>query len=325
MLEIIIDNRDGQLWDISGIVSDVSYRTSRIGKASSFEFTLIKGGLYENQAFKYNNGDIVRARKDGEPLFYGYIFTIDSGRDEKVKITAYDQLRYLMSNDTYVFKNSSVGDVIQRIANDTGLKVGDLEDTGYKIPKQVEDGSKLLDIICNAIADTTRATGKLFVLYDDFGLLRLRNAFDWKLDISIGDTSLAYDYQLKRSIDSDTYNRIKLVRDNKDSGHRDVYIAQDSASIARWGRLQYYRKVDENANPAQINEWLNNLIALKNRESCSFTIDALGDSRVRAGCALSINIAELNTNNYFIVDECVHKFDGPADHTMKLDLKVYSL
>jgi hypothetical protein len=323
MLEIIIDNRDGNLWDLSGIVSAATLSTTRIGKAASFEFTLIKGGLYENTGFQYSPGDVVRVRKDGVPLFFGYIFSIDNGRSEAVKITAYDQIRYLMANDWYQFENVTVGEIIARIAGDMKLKVGTMEDTGYKIPSQLEDGTKLLDMICNALAATTVGTGKLFVFYDDFGELRLRNAFDWKLDISIGDVSLAYDYQWKRSIDSDTYNQIKLVRNNKEKGSLDGIVLPDDSNIAKWGLLQYYRKVDDNANEAQMQEWAKNLLDLKNRESRSFSIDAIGHVAVRAGCAVSINMAELATNHYFIVEECVHNFEGPEDHTMKLSLKVY--
>lgn len=322
MLEIVIDNRDGNLWDISGISSNVDYKTSRIGKASSLEFTIVTGGLYEDKKFKCGNGDVIRVIKDNVPLFYGYIFSIDSGRDEAVKVTAYDQTRYLMGNDTYVFKNATAGDVIKRIAGDTGLKIGKIAETGYSIPSMVEDGSKLLDIICNAINKTLMGNKRIYIFYDDFGQLTLRDMADWKLDISLGDESLMYDYKQKRSIDSDTYNRIKLVQDDSATGHRDVYIAQDSETIAQWGRLQLYQKVDDKLNAAQIKQSMNNLLELKNRESKSFNVDAIGDIRVRAGCSISINIAEIGINNYFLVEECSHKFDG-VDHTMSLELKVY--
>jgi hypothetical protein len=320
MLTVEIDNRDGYMWELPA--SDVTYKTSRVGKAASLEFTLIKGGFYEAKEFKYNPGDVVRVQLDGQPVFYGYIFNIEGGRDEAVKITSYDQFRYLMGKDTYVFKNVTVGDVIKKIAGDTGLKVGKLVDTTYKIPSMLEDGSGLLDIVVNALGYTLTGTGRIYVFYDDFGELTLRDIADWKLDLSLGDVSLAYDYKLKRSIDNDTYNRIKIVQDNKKTKHRDVYIAQDSSTIAKWGRLQLYEKVDEKMNAAQIKEILNNLITLKNRETRTFTIDAIGDIRVRAGCSVSVNIEEIGFETYYLVEECTHKFDG-SDHTMSLELRWY--
>lgn len=316
MLEIMIDNKDGNVWDVSELVSDVTWKTSRIGKPASVDFTLIKDGI-----FQCNNGDVVRIRLDEQNVFYGYVFVVDDGKDEDVRILAYDQTRYLMVNDTYVFKNVTATEVVEQICGDFGLKFGTLEDTLYKIPAMVEDNKKLIDTICKALALTLISTGRIYVLYDDFGELTIRNVEDMKLDFIIGDDSLMYDYSQKRSIDSDTYNQIKVVQDNKTSGHRDVYILFDSANIAKWGRLQLYQIADENMNAAQINEQLKQLIESKNREQKTLKLDVIGDIRVRAGCYISIYIEGLSLNQYFLIDECSHKVSG-ADHTMSLELRV---
>jgi hypothetical protein len=318
MLEIIIDNRDGNLWDISPLVSDVTYRTTRIGKASTVELTLIKGGLYEDNAFRYGPGDVVRIRQGEAPIFYGYVFTIESGRDEAVKLTAYDQLRYLMASDSYVFQDVTAADVIRRIASDFQLNVGTLEDTGYVIPKMVENNAKLIDIICKALDQTLIATLRNYVFYDDFGELTLRDVRNRTLDVVIGDESLLFDYKEKKSIDN-SYNRVKIVQDRKEKGVRYVYIEQDSANIAKWGLLQYYLVADENRNEAQISQSLRNYMRWYNRESRSLTLEAIGDIRVRAGCYLPVRIAEWELDQFFLVDSCTHRFSG-ADHTMSLEL-----
>lgn len=325
MLQVLVDNRNGNVWDLP--VSSMSYKTARIGKASSVDFTFLSGGIYESTNFQINSGDIVRVTLDDIPVFYGYVFKIDGGRDESVKIAAYDQTRYLMGSDTYVFKNTTATNVLKKIANDSGLKIAsDIVDTSYAIPKIVADGDKLFDIIVNAIADTTRATGKLYIFFDNFGELTIKRNEDLTIDLSLGDQSLVYDYSMSRSIDSDTYNRIKLVQDKKNKDGkvtgRDVYIAQDSNNIDKWGRLQYYQKLDDGLNAAQINEVLTALSQLKNRETRTFSISALGDIRVRAGSKLSVNIEEVGVNEYYLVDECEHKFDG-EEHTMSLTLKVF--
>lgn len=174
--------------------------------------------------------------------------------------------------------------VIRRIAGDFGLRLGRIDNTGYRIPTMVEDGEKLLDIACKALDLTLINYNRNYVMFDDFGALAVRNTAEMVLQFIIGDQSLLYDYNYERSIDDNTYNRIKLVRDNKDTGKRDVYIAQDSANISKWGTLQLYEKVDENQNPAQIRELLNTLITLRNKETEKITLEAIGDIRVRAGC-----------------------------------------
>jgi len=321
LIELLLDNKVGKVWDIAQLVSDITWKTTRIGKPGSLEFTLLRNGIYQTSDFQYNNGDIVSFRMDGANVFYGYIFKVGEGKDEGVKILCYDQIRYLLINGTYVMKDVTASDLVKRIAGDFQLKLGRIDDTGYRIPTILEDNQKLLDILCKALDLTLIHDGKNFFLYDDFGALSLRKSEDMRLDFMIGDRSLMYDYSAERSIDNETYNKIKLYRDNKKSGKRETYIAQDSANIAKWGLLQLMQSVDENMNLAQINERLNALITIKNRESRSMKIEAIGDIRVRAGCYVHIYIEDRGINQPFLVEGCSHRFDG-SNHTMSLELKV---
>ncbi|CAG7617010.1 hypothetical protein PAESOLCIP111_01970 [Paenibacillus solanacearum] len=318
MLTIIIDNKDGMMWDISGIVPEASYKTSRIGKASTFEFKLVHGGLYQSADFKINVGDIVRVRHNETNLFYGFIFTIEEGRGEEVSVSAYDQLRYLQANESYQFFDMTATDMIRLIAKDFELNVGTLDDTGYKIPAMIEDNKKLFDIICKALTFTLQSTGRNYVLFDNFGELTLRNIEELTLDCSLGDMSLLYDYKHKRSIE-DAYNVVKLVQENKEKQLHREYVLMNSNNIRKWGKLQYFQIIDEKLNTAQVNEKLETTMRLRNREKRSFHMDALGDSRVRAGFYVSVNISELGLDQFFLVNECKHKFDG-MDHTMSLEL-----
>jgi len=322
-ISVKILNRQGSggEWDVSEIVEGLSWKTSRIGKAGSISFTLVKGSPFQSSDFTYNNGDIVRVRVDKTNVFHGYIFSIDEGRDEAVTITAYDQMRYLMNLDTYVFKGVTATEILQRIAKDFGLKLGTVVDTGYKIPTMSEDSQKLLDIICKGITLTFSNTGRDYCLYDDFGALCLRGINDVELDLIVGDGSLMYDYNIKTSIDSDTYNQIKLYKDNQKTGNRELFVAKDSVNIKRWGLLQLYQSVDEDMNKAQIDALLKKLATLKNRETKSLRVSALGDIRVRAGMRVRIVISEYGVDQALLVDECTHDFDGAA-HTMTLDLRV---
>jgi len=323
MMEILIDNKDGNVWDISDIVKDVSWTTTRVGRSASVDFTIIDGGIYQSNSFNVNNGDIIRIRLGTSNVFYGYVFSISTNQTGEISIQAYDQLRYLMNKDTYVFKNVTTGDVIRQIADDFKLKVGRIDDTGYKIPSMVEDGQTLLDIIEKANTLTMHNTNSFFMFYDDFGALSLRQVSDFHNDFYIGNYSLLIGYEYSRDIDQDSYNRIKLYRDNKDTGKRELYVTQDSSNMAKWGLLQLYESVDENMNEAQINEMLEKLSLLKNKESKSLKLDAIGDIRVRAGTYLTVIIEELSISQPMMVDEAKHQWSG-ASHTMSLNLKVIS-
>lgn len=318
-MEVLVDNRNGNVWDLP--VTSIDWKTGRIGKVGTLDADLVVG---EPLKYPINNGDVVRVMEGKQKVFYGFVFDVGINQDSAVTIKAYDQLKYLMYNDTFVFSATTATSAIRKIASDAQLRVGTFENTGYRVPGIVEDDKKALDVASKFLDSTLIATNRNYVLFDDFGSLALRNINNMAIpadEFYIGEESLLFDFDYKKSIDEETYNRIKLVHDNKETKKREVYIAQDSANIAKWGRLQYFKKVDENMTPSQIRDLLNRLIQLRNRETKSLDLDCLGHWRVRAGSLVAIYIEKLNIKEYFMVDECTHKWDEGV-HTMSLKLKV---
>lgn len=319
-MELLVKNKEGTLWDISGIVSDISWKTARSGKPSTLELTLVDSGIYQHPRFGISNGDIIQFRKDEVDVFYGFVFSMDMGSDQEVKLTAYDQIRYLLGNGSYVLQDVTASDVITKIAKDYGLKTGVLEETQYRIPSLIEDDKKLLDIIMGAIGSELQYKGRLMAFYDDFGKLTLRTPESMQLNLVLGAGHSLYDYSLKKSIDDDTYNTIFLYKDNEESGKRDFYPVSDKENVKRWGILHLYQKADDKANAAQIQEKANNLLKMHNREKLSLSVQAIGDMRVRAGNFIYVLLDEFETQ-LFLVDQCSHKITG-GEHTMSLDIKV---
>lgn len=319
-MELLVKNKEGTLWDISGIVSDISWKTARSGKPSTLELTLVDSGIYQHTRFGISNGDIIQFRKDEVDVFYGFVFSMDMGSDQEVKLTAYDQIRYLLGNGSYVLQDVTASDVITKIAKDYGLKTGVLEETAYRIPSLIEDDKKLLDIIMGAIGSELQYKGRLMAFYDDFGKLTLRTPESMRLNLVLGAGHSLYDYSLKKSIDDDTYNTIFLYKDNEESGQRDFYPVSDKENVKRWGILHLYQKADDKANAAQIQEKASNLLKMHNREKLSLSVQAIGDMRVRAGNFIYVLLDEFETQ-LFLVDQCSHKIAG-GEHTMSLDIKV---
>ncbi|WP_312150488.1 XkdQ/YqbQ family protein [Paenibacillus odorifer] len=319
-MELLVKNKEGNLWDISGIVSDISWKTARSGKPSTLELTLVDSGIYQLPKFGISNGDIIQFSKDNVDVFYGFVFSIDTGSDQEIKLTAYDQIRYLLGNGSYVLQDVTASDVIKKITTDYGLKTGVLEETEYRIPSLIEDDKKLLDIIMGAIGSELQYKGRLMAFYDDFGKLTLRKPDSMLLNLVLGAGHYLYDYSLKKSIDDDTYNTILLYKDNEASGKRDFYPVSDKDNVKRWGILHLYQKADDKANAAQIQEKANNLLKMHNREKLSLSVQAIGDMRVRAGNFIYVLLDEFETQ-LFLVDQCSHKISG-GEHTMSLDIKV---
>lgn len=90
------------------------------------------------------------------------------------------------------------------------------------------------------------------VLYDDFGKLTLKSLSSMYVGVPgaylMIDEETGQNFDYTSSIDENTYNKIKLTYDNKDTGKRDVYITQDSSNINKWGILQYFDTLQKGEN-----------------------------------------------------------------------------
>lgn len=255
------------------VEDEITWTTERKGAAGKLEFKVIKDNI-----INFEEGNPVAFKVDNTNLFYGFVFKKKRDKEKTIKTTAYDQLRYLKNKDTRVYTNKRADEVVKSIANDYQLNIGVLENTGYAIAKKAESNQSLFDIILNALDETVKNRKEMYVLYDDFGKLCLKNLERMKVGLVIDEeTGQNYDYE--SSIDSDTYNQIKLTYDNSETGKREVYIAKDSNNIEKWGILQYFETIDEKTNGAVKAKAL---LELYNQKTRSLEIKgALGDVRVR--------------------------------------------
>lgn len=300
------------------IVEDgVVWETERKGVPAKLTFTVVKD---DNIAF--DEGDHVRFRYDGKDVFYGFVFVKKRDKEHHITVTAYDQLYYFKNKDTYVYSNKTASELIKMIADDFNLQVGELDHTGYIIgteEDQIEDNQTLFDIVQNALDLTLTAYKKMYVLYDNFGKITLKNIENMKLDTLICD-STAENFSYTTSIADSTYNQIKLCYENETTGEREVYMAKDSKNINRWGILQYYETIKENTNAASKADAL---LKLYNYKTRNLSIDnALGDIRVRAGTSVPVilNLGDIINKTYLLVEKVKHTFSD-NQHVMNLTMK----
>ena len=309
MYELLIQN--GSTVYAPPVKEEVKVTTERQISPGAMEFSFVDTGI------SIANGNPVRFKDaDGQNVFYGFIFRIKRDRSNIVTITAYDQIRYLKNKDTLVYDDRTASEVVSTIAGKFGFNLGTIADTVWKIASRVEDNVALMDMISNALDQTLQNTGDLYILYDSFGKLNLSFLGDMYVPIVIdAETGQNFDYE--SSIDENTYNRIKLVYDNEDAGKREVYIAQDSSNINKWGILQYFDTLQDGENGQTKADAL---LKLYNKETRTLTIkDAAGDSRVRGGSlvVVQLDLGDVQLQNLMLVEKCVHKY-GESKHTMDL-------
>lgn len=311
---------DGQMIDYTNAFSSGEWLTQRFDAPGKFTFSGVESSgiaLPEGTAITFKNGG---------DTFKGYIFSAERDRYGNVNYTAYDQLRYLKANASYSWANVTLEQIITDIASDFLLNIGDLAATGYIFPTLIKENETCLDIIFDALSQVIHNTGKIFLFYDDGGKLVLREARTLQTVGIIGDGSMMTDYTYKRDIDAETYNRIKLVKPNKESGRTDVYMYEDTDSIRKWGLLQYYDKVDDNLNSAQIEQNAQAYLKYYNRVTQSLSLEAMGVDGIRAGSIIPVlirDIKDLSFNRVLLVEKASHRYEGTY-HSMSLDVKSFS-
>lgn len=291
----------------------IVWETSRKGSPGKLTFSVVK-----DQALQFEEGNAVRFKKDGQNVFFGFVFTKKRSKDGLISVTAYDQLRYLKNKDTYVYTNKTASEFIKMVANDFRMNTGTIEETGFKIASRVEDNKTLFDMFQNALDLTMNNTKKIYILYDNNGKLTLRNLEKMKLDLLL-DEETGENFDYTSSIDSNTYNKIKLSYENEKKGKREIYIAQDSKNMNKWGVLQHFETIQEGTNGKAKADAL---LALYNRKTRSLSMNkAFGNIYVRGGNMLVVrlNLDDVKLMNYMIVENVKHTFNE-NEHFMDLQL-----
>ena len=298
MAELYIGDVDGGRIYRPAVEEGITWSTERRSTPGKLTFKVLKDDIAD-----FTEGSAVRFEAEGRKLFFGYVFKQQRTEEQIITVTAYDQLRYLKNKDTRVYTDKTASGLIQMIADDYQLRTGVIEDSGFIIESRIEENTSLFEMIENAldltIQNRKEMYGNSYLMIDE-------------------QTGQSYDYT--SSIDDNTYNKVKLTYDNEDSGYRDVYIAQDSSNINRWGVLQYFDTLTEGEN-GQVKA--DCLLELYNKKTRNLKIsNAIGDSRVRAGSmvAVHLNLGDVTVKNFMLVEKVTHTYKE-SEHWMDLTLR----
>lgn len=306
----------GTIYDISDLATTIKVTKNIEGNAGQLTVTLQKD---PNNLLQVANGSIISFIADGKGIFFGYIFKIGVDAQKTYKITAYDQLRYFKNSEVYVTKDLTASEIFAKVCYDNELKYLVKTPSSY-IPSAYLHDNKTLYEICNRGRKLANIyEKKQFYITDEFGILtwsELRSEFT---NVILGEKSLLTDYQYEKGIDDDTYNQIKIYRENQDTGKRDVWIAKDSNNIKKWGKLQLLEKAEDNDTTASIQERLLNYLKVKNREQETLKLNALGVNELQAGKGFTFILDSENISQKMWIVSSTHNYNKHT-HTMELEV-----
>ena len=279
----------------------------------TFEVAQEKDGKIE-----FEEGDEVSVRISQTWLFKGYIFTKERSKDNIIKFTCYDQLRYLQASEAVVIENKSVGEITTDIIKSRSLKKGTIRDSEYKIPAIIRDNISFLDLIQLAIEKTTTETGEHFIFYDRFGELTLCPLKHMRRNVVI-NAGVAEDFDYKSTIDDNTYNMVRVSFKSKSNGDTVYVTEKDQKNIDKWGMLQKTIEADDGWNAKTV---AHNALSIYNSKTKTLKIrNGMGANELVAGTVVTVDLdlGDMKLSQNMIVDVITHRIDDGL-YSMDVDL-----
>ena len=303
------------------VLNGIDVEWTRQGAAGQMTFTVLKT---ENLSFV--EGNTVTLRVDGANVFLGFVVKKSRDKEQQIQVTCLDQIFYLAQNQAvFVAKNETASDCIKRLAKERDVAVGNLENTGYAIAKhRIDSATSYLDIMQTLLDITLAYSGKMFVLYDDFGKLTVRNIENMvHEDILVVNENNAENFDYESNIEN-SYNDVVLVQADKNSGQLSVVAeAKDAKNIGLWGNLTHFEILDKDVTKENAELKAKQLLELHNQVKRKLSIKGVfSNPAIRGGSTVAIvlNIGETVLRRHFVVESVKHHFAN--DHsTMDLDVK----
>jgi hypothetical protein len=316
----------------------------RKGTPSKLEFTVVNDNVADikSSAVDYFcEGNSVRLVIGNRVIWHGRIFAKKRDKQQHIKVTAYDKMFYLKKESyNLVVENTTASQIINYMFKNTPFyqdaNIGKFDDTKHKIPSVVFSCVPCLDAIQQVLDTTVEATQKIYTLFDDAGVVNLKELGNMELDYYLTN-EVFEDYEYNSTIADSTYNAICLYRKENDTvtekvvytdnnfnkKNKETYEGYENFyrdSIRAWGHLAHSEEV--NSPEINLREKALAMLRTHNQKFKTLTVKGcFGRIDVRAGCLIPVHLdlGDLTLNNKMMIENVKHKFKH-GHHTMDMQL-----
>lgn len=293
-------------------LDEISVEWTRFGSPGKMILTVL-----EENSLTFREGDVVRLKINGKNFFFGYIFIIDRAGQNQYKLTCYDGLRYLKSDDIFKMKKQTYTKALKTVLKRYGLKQGTIANTKYVRKAKVFNGC-VWDMLDDYRKKTKESTGIQYILYADFNKICLQPQSKLKTNYIITESQLE-DFSYTSSIDDKVYTVVKMY---KGSGKKmKIYTKTGTSAKKKYGRLTYVKKTKLKSK-AKIKKKLKAILEAHDSPRKKVTLNnVFGLTDIRAGSQVKVDVTEggLHINRKMVVDTVTHHFRA-GRHTMDLNV-----
>ncbi len=307
---------DGKNWLRPQVLSGL--RLQRAANAAAvLDFVVVKNGM-----LNFLEGAPVRLRLDGQTVFVGRVFSKRRRQPELIQVRAYDQLRYLQNRDCCMLRDFTPGDLLRRICSENNMQLGKVADCGLRLGAHSFDNRRYLDMLAEVLAEVWQARGRRYFVYDDCGAVCLQSCWDMRVNILLAADCIG-GYEYATSIDEKTYNRVKVIYEDKRKGLRKEFVAEDGGKIADWGVLQLVSK-NADAKQQTYSRARELLQLYRQRRESLLVLQAPGNIMVRGGSMVGVrlNLGEQLVDCWALVKRAEHLIEqGNCLMNLSLELQ----
>ncbi|SER87238.1 hypothetical protein [Psychrobacillus sp. OK032] len=302
--------------DIADFLTSATWsgHSEKPNRTLTLQFKNTIDGRYK--AFAVSNGEAIQYFINNKRIFVGSVFDTDINESGNMTVTCYDRNYYtLKSKATRQFKNKKASEIVKQLAKDFGIPVGNIEDTGYVIPKLILRNHSLYDMMQKAMYLTYKQTKKRFFFGNVDGKLTLmqhkNNVTPWILAAGSNLTSASYSISME-----DTKTQVQVVggKDNKLT-----HTAKSVASQKLYGIMQHYEEMDEKATTSQVKQRAESLLKELNVLNDQASVSAIGIIDVVTGCGVYVREPMTGLAGGYYVTSDSHTFSD-GKHEMKLEI-----
>ena len=324
MYKVIIKDKD-----VSDIIGNLTWRDTVDTLGVEVEFELPVNRYDKNFEFLYDItlGDPIQILNDKGEILVQAIIVTETPNGKITNFTAYDMAWYLNKSTVIKqFKKMIGNDCVKSLCKEIGIKV-EVSGLDTKIDKIYKDKS-ISDVIKDIIEQCSQFNPKKFFIEFDNGTLKIMpykkikvfGQFEIQKDKFININENIGGVSLTKSI-VDMKNSVLVITENK-GAIRTIGQEQDTKSIEKYGKLQQVVTLDEKEF-SKANLVAKNELKKLNRITEDFSIDVLGDDKVKSGRVIDIDLPLFNLKGEYLIKESNHTISNNI-HRINLKLEGYS-
>lgn len=267
---------------------------------------------------KLQKGGELRFLLDDQELFRGVLFADEIDSKGQMSLTAYDENIYLTkSKDTKIFRGQTASAVVKRLCNEFSIPMGEVQDTGYVIPKLVLRDKTLFEMMVTALTESEKQNGQRFWITSRKGklqvLARKEQKGKWVLENGVNLLGASYSQSIE-----ETRTQIKVI--GEDGKKKELSAsAKDSELIRKFGVMQHLEKPDQAMTSSQMEQRAKQLLKDLATIEDQARIECLGIADVVSGSCVYVKESVTGILGGYYVSADEHHFEH-GKHMMSLTL-----